>query len=50
MLLGVPILGVALASLVLRRRRRELTLATAGALGATFVLVVALVFAALSSR
>jgi cytochrome bd-type quinol oxidase subunit 2 len=49
-LFGLPIVGALLAAALLRRRRREAALGAAGAVAATFVLVVALVFVTLSSR
>lgn len=50
MLLAVPVIGAVLAAAALRRRRREATLGAIGAVAATFMLVVALVFVTLSSR
>ena len=49
-LLGLPVLGAVLAAALLRRRRREATFGAIGALTATLVLVVVLVFVTLSSR
>jgi hypothetical protein len=50
LLLTVPVIGVALVAAVLRRRRREAAFGAAGALLATFLLVLVLVFVTLSSR
>jgi cytochrome bd-type quinol oxidase subunit 2 len=50
LLLTVPLIVVALVAAVLRRRRREATFGAAGALLATFLLVLVLVFVTLSSR
>jgi hypothetical protein len=49
-LLGLPVLGALLAASLLRRRRREAAFGAIGALTATLVLVVVLVFVTLSSR
>ena len=49
-LLGLPVLGAVLAAALLGRRRREATFGAIGALTATLVLVVVLVFVTLSSR
>ena len=50
LLLGLPVVGAVLAAVVLRRRRREATFGAIGAVLATFVLVVVLIFVTLSSR
>ena len=50
LLLAVPVIGAVLAAAALRRRRGEVTVGAVGAVVATFVLVVALVFVTLSSR
>src|SRR5919201_5349157 len=50
LLLGVPLIGAVLAAVLLRRRRREATFGAIGAVAATFVLFVVLVFVTLSSR
>ena len=50
LLLAVPVIGAVLAAAALRRRRREATLGAIGALIATFMLFVALIFVTLSSR
>ncbi len=47
-LLAVPVTGAGLAAALLRRRGREATFGAIGALTATLLLVVALVFVALS--
>jgi hypothetical protein len=49
-LLAVPVIGAILAAAVLRRRGREATFGAAGAVLATLILVVVLVFVTLSSR
>jgi hypothetical protein len=49
-LLLVPLIGAALAAVLLRRGRREATFGAVGAVLATFVRVVVLVFVTLSSR
>jgi hypothetical protein len=50
LLLGLPVIGAVLAAILLRRKPREATFGAIGAVAATFVLVVVLVFVALSSR
>ena len=50
LLLGVPAIGAVLAAVLFRRRRREAAFGAIGAVLATFVLVVVLVFVTLSSR
>ena len=50
MLLAVPLVGAVLVAVALRRRRREAAFGAAGAVLATFALVVILVFVTLSSR
>ncbi len=50
LLLAVPAIGAVLAAAALRRRRREATLGAIGAVTATFMLFVALIFVTLSSR
>lgn len=50
LLLAVPVFGAVLGGAALRRRGRETTLAAFGAVLATVILVVALVFVTLSSR
>jgi len=50
LLLTVPLIGAVLAALALRRRGGEAALGAIGAVVATFVLFVALLFVALSSR
>ena len=50
LLFGLPILGAVLGAALLRRRRREATFGAIGALAATLVLVVVIVFVTLSSR
>ena len=50
LLLGLPVIGAVLAAVLLRRRRREATFGAIGAIIATLVLVVILVFVTLSSR
>jgi hypothetical protein len=50
LLLAVPVVGAVLVAVVLRRSGREATAGPAGAVVATFVIVVALIFVALSSR
>jgi cytochrome bd-type quinol oxidase subunit 2 len=50
LLLAVPVIGAVLAAAALRRKRREATLGAIGAVIATFMLFVALIFATLSSR
>jgi hypothetical protein len=49
-LLGLPVAGALLAAALLRRRGREAALGIVGAVAATLVLVVVLVFIALSAR
>ena len=49
-LLTVPVVGAVLAAALLRTRGREATLGAIGAVIATFMLVIALVFVTLSSR
>jgi hypothetical protein len=48
LLLGIPLAGALLAAVVLRRRPREATFGAVGAVVATIVFVVALVFLWLS--
>jgi cytochrome bd-type quinol oxidase subunit 2 len=50
LLLAVPVIGAVLAAAALRRRRREATLGAIGAVMATLMLFVALIFVTLSSR
>ena len=50
LLLGLPVIGAVLAAVLLRRRRREATFGAIGAIIATLVLVVILIFVTLSSR
>jgi hypothetical protein len=50
LLLSIPVIGALIAALALRRRPREATFGVIGAVTATFVLVVTLVFVTLSSR
>jgi hypothetical protein len=50
LLLGLPIGGALIAAVVLRRRPREATFGVIGAVTATLVLAVTLVFVTLSSR
>lgn len=49
-LLAVPVIGAVLTAAALRRRGREATLGAIGAVLATLILVVVLVFVTLSSR
>jgi hypothetical protein len=50
LLLGVPVVGAVFAAVLFRRRRRETAFGAIGAVTATLVLVVVLVFVTLSSR
>jgi hypothetical protein len=50
LLLGLPLVGAFLAAALLRRKRRETIFGAIGAVTATFVLVVVLIFVTLSSR
>ncbi len=50
LLLGLPVIGALIAAVALRRRPREATFGVIGAVTATLVLVVTLVFVTLSSR
>ncbi len=50
LLLAVPVIGAVLAAVALHRRRREATIGAIGAVIATVMLFVALLFVSLSSR
>jgi hypothetical protein len=50
LLVGLPVIGALIAAVVLRRRPREATFGAIGAVTATLILVVTLVFVTLSSH